>query len=150
MKFLLFWAIFLCPLLESYSFDKGPSDNGSKSKASGIVFFKGTLSQALKKAKVEGKMVFIDSYTVWCGPCKHLKNNIFPDENFSKFINENYVPMSINIEKGEGPKIKRKYPHYTFPTLLFIKNDGKLKNRFVGLPTYGAQELLNFAILASK
>jgi thioredoxin 1 len=135
----------------SFAFEKKPiKGEPSAKKSMGIIFFKGSFQQALHKAKKEGKMVFIDSYTNWCGPCKHLKKNIFPDENLSKFINENFVPMAINIETGEGPQIKRRYPHGTFPTLLFIKNDGKLKNKFVGLPTYGAQELLNFAKFVSK
>lgn len=29
-----------------------------------------SLEKALEKAKGEGKMVFIDCYTSWCGPCK--------------------------------------------------------------------------------
>ncbi len=128
--------------------DKDPTSR--KSKKIEIEYFKGTFKEALEKAKKEGKMVFIDSYTSWCGPCKHLKNNILPNESLAQYINEKYVPLAINIERGEGPRLKRKYPHYTFPTLLFIKSDGRLKNKFSGLPTYGAQELLNFAKLASK
>ncbi len=128
--------------------DKNPV--ARKTKKVEIEYFKGSFNEALQKAKKEGKMVFIDSYTSWCGPCKHLKNNILPNESLAQYINENYVPLAINIEKGEGPKLKRKYPHYTFPTLLFIKNDGRLKNKFSGLPTFGAQELLNFAKIASK
>ncbi len=130
--------------------DKDPILKKAKSKKNEIEFFNGSFKEALEKAKKEGKMVFIDSYTSWCGPCKHLKKNILPDESLSKYINENFVALSINIEKGEGPRLKRKYPHYTFPTLLFINSNGKLKNKFNGLPTYGAQELLNFAKLASK
>jgi hypothetical protein len=34
--------------------------------------------------------------------------------------------------------------------MLYIKSDGKLKNRFVGMPTYGATELLNFAKLVTN
>lgn len=151
MKLLIALSLIVFDYTYIFSKDKRPTVIVKNAvKKTGIIFFNGTLKEAIEKAKKEGKMVFIDSYTDWCGPCKHMKMNIFPDENFSKFINENYVPMAINIEKGEGPKIKIKYPHYTFPTLLFIKNDGKLKNKFVGLPTYGAQELLNFAKLASK
>jgi thioredoxin 1 len=149
MRVLLITFILFCSF-QSFSGEKDPLNKAKAKRNNQIVFFTGSLKEAIIKAKKEGKMVFIDSYTNWCGPCKHLKNNIFPDENFSKYINENFVPMAVNIEKGEGPQIRRRYPHGTFPTMLFIKNDGSLKNKFVGLPTYGAQELLNFAKFVSK
>ena len=45
----------------------------------GIKFSKDSLlSDALSQAKKEGKLVFIDCYTTWCGPCKHLAKEIFP------------------------------------------------------------------------
>ena len=31
-----------------------------------------SFSEALKKAKEENKMVFVDCYTSWCGPCKYM------------------------------------------------------------------------------
>ena len=36
----------------------------------GIQFFNGTFKEALAKAKKENKMVMMDCYTTWCGPCK--------------------------------------------------------------------------------
>ena len=37
-----------------------------------------TFDQALAQAKQEGKMLFIDCYTSWCGPCKMLASKVFP------------------------------------------------------------------------
>ncbi len=114
-------------------------------KKKNLEYFNGSFKEAIAKAKSEGKMIMIDSYTSWCAPCKQMKNMLENDKKLSNFLDENFVCLSINIEKGEGPKLKRKYPHGTFPTLLFIKSNGQLKNKFVGLPNYGATELLNFA-----
>jgi thioredoxin 1 len=114
-------------------------------KQEGIQFFEGTFKQALAKAQKENKMVFIDSYTRWCGPCKTMKNVILKEERLAAYLNENFVCMSVNIERGEGPSIKRRYPHGTFPSLLYIKPNGKLKNKFLGMPDHGATELLNFS-----
>jgi thioredoxin 1 len=127
--------------------DKFPKPNNQKQldKADGIQFFEGSFKEALEKAQKENKMVFIDSYTNWCGPCKTMKNIYLKEEKLVKFLNENFVCLSVNIEKGEGPSIKRRYPHGTYPSLLFIRANGKLKNKFLGLPDYGATELLNFS-----
>lgn len=37
-----------------------------------------TLEKALEKAKKENKLVFVDTYTSWCMPCKYMANTIFP------------------------------------------------------------------------
>ena len=52
--------------------------------AVGTQFFKGTFAQALAKAKKENRKLMVDCYTLWCGPCRHMAKNVFPDENLGK------------------------------------------------------------------
>ena len=59
-------------------------------EAQGIEFEHGTWAEALAKAQKEDKMIFVDGYAVWCGPCKMLAKNIFPQESVGKFFNENF------------------------------------------------------------
>ena len=54
-------------------------------KAEGIEFFEGTFKEALDKAKLEGKIVFVDAYTTWCGPCKRMSKNVFPKKEVGDF-----------------------------------------------------------------
>lgn len=44
--------------------------------AQGIEFFHGTYEEALQKARAEGKQIFVDVYTSWCGPCKMMAKNV--------------------------------------------------------------------------
>ena len=46
-------------------------------KEQGVTFFEGTLQAGLEKAKTENKLIFVDCYTTWCGPCKTLKTIYF-------------------------------------------------------------------------
>ena len=45
--------------------------------AQGIEFSHGTWKEVLAKAKQEDKLVFIDVYTSWCGPCKKMAAKVF-------------------------------------------------------------------------
>ena len=45
----------------------------------GIVFHDGTWEEALALAKEKDLPIFLDISASWCGPCKLLKNNTFPD-----------------------------------------------------------------------
>lgn len=57
----------------------------------GMVFETGNWDSILKKAKKEKKLIYLDAYTTWCGPCKMMKKNIFPDEAVGKFYNQHFV-----------------------------------------------------------
>ncbi len=95
-------------------------------------FFEGKWGEALKEAKSENKLLFVDAYAVWCGPCRWMANNVFPDEQVSKYFNENFINYKLDMEKGEGPKIAQNYKVTAYPTLLFIDGEGNVKHRVLG------------------
>ncbi len=86
----------------------------------------------LKKAKAENKIVFVDAYTTWCGPCKMMSNTIFPTKEVGDVFNKNFINAKIDMEKGEGPQIAQKYGIRAYPTYLFVNGDGELVHRGLG------------------
>lgn len=89
-------------------------------KSVGIRFMDVPLAKALETASVLNKPVFIDCYTVWCGPCKYLSSDVFPDKRVGDFYNEKFICLQIDMEKGEGLEIAKKYEIKSYPTLLFL------------------------------
>lgn len=69
--------------------------------AQGVEFRDISFAGALKAAKAENKTVFMDCYTSWCGPCKMMTNDIFPQEKVGKYMNENFVCVKYDMEKGK-------------------------------------------------
>lgn len=90
----------------------------------GIKFENDTFSNILAKAKKENKLVFLDAFTSWCGPCKMLEKNVFSQKKVGEYYNTNFINAHFDMEKGEGVDIARKYKIYSYPTLLFINGDG--------------------------
>ncbi len=94
--------------------------------AGGIDFFQGTWEEALEKAKKEDKLIFVDAYTTWCGPCKRMSKQVFTQDAVGEFYNKNFIAMKIDMEKTPGRKFQKKYPVSAFPTLYYIDGDGKV------------------------
>jgi len=100
--------------------------------ADGIQFEHGSWSDILAKAKKENKIVFVDAFTTWCGPCKWMAANSFPDKAVGEYFNSTFINAKIDMEKGEGIEIAKKYVIRAYPTLLFVNGDGELVHRAVG------------------
>lgn len=109
---------------------------GSCSSAQGGIVFQGTdsISEAVALAAKEGKMVFVDVYAVWCGPCKMLNSKIFSDKKVGDYMNKNFVNVKVDGERGEGPSVVRNYRVQGYPTLLILDGAGTEVGRIVGAP----------------
>lgn len=106
----------------------------------GIQFETGTWSEITAKSKATGKPIFLDCYTSWCGPCKALAKDIFPQKEVGDYFNANFINAKFDMEKGEGIELKKKFNVTVFPTLLFINSEGEELNRIVG----GANDATKF------
>lgn len=106
----------------------------------GITFFEGKLDQALAQAGKENKLVFLDIYAVWCGPCKRLKATTFKDAAVGEYFNKRFVSIAIDGEKGEGPALAQKLQLTAYPTLYILDAKGNVLRKMVGFRT--AEQLL--------
>jgi thioredoxin-related protein len=84
------------------------------------------------KAKKENKILFIDAYTSWCGPCKMMEKNTFTQKAVGDYFNANFVNARFDMEKGEGREIASKFGVRSYPTYLFLNGDGELVSQNYG------------------
>ena len=60
-----------------------------------------TLENAVEAQKTTPKKIFMDAYTVWCGPCKMLDKNTFSNKDVANYINKNFYAVKFNAEGNE-------------------------------------------------
>jgi len=98
----------------------------------GISFFHGTWDEALEEAKKTDKVIFVDAYAKWCGPCKAMARNVFTQEEVGTYFNENFINIKMDMEEKEGIAFGRKFAVSAYPTLFFVSNEGELIKKSVG------------------
>jgi thiol:disulfide interchange protein len=97
-----------------------------------IQFFQGSWKDALEQAAKEDKPIFVDAYTVWCGPCKYMANYVFTVDSVAEYYNQHFINYKIDMERGEGPAFASQYRVTAYPTLLYINSKGKVIHRVLG------------------
>jgi len=109
----------------------------------GIQFQELPFKDLIAKAKKEKKLVFIDAYASWCGPCKMMEKNVFVTKSVGDFFNKNFVNARIDMEKGEGREVASKFAVRSYPTYLFLNGEGELVSQ-----NYGYMEESMFLLMA--
>ncbi len=102
--------------------------------AQGVVFEPEgtTLEQASAKAKAENKLIFLDCYTQWCGPCKKMSKEVFPQESVGAFMNPKFVSIKIDMEGEYGAPLAKKLQIQAYPTFVIFNADAQEVSRFLG------------------
>ncbi len=113
-----------------------------------IVFIENDWNEALKQAAAKNKYVFVDAYATWCGPCKMLKNTTFKDKKAAEFYNKNFINISIDMEKGQGPQLAAQWQMQAYPTLIIFNPKGQPVLGTVGY--IKAPDLIRFGEAALK
>lgn len=92
----------------------------------GIQFIESNWAKAKAEAKKQNKLIFLDAYATWCGPCKMLKRNTFPDKAAGEFFNKYFVNVALDMESGDGPAVAATYQVNAYPTLIITDADGNM------------------------
>lgn len=92
-----------------------------------------TMEQILAQAKSQKKIVFVDVYTTWCGPCKWMDENTFKDARVSEKFNKTFLNYKVDGDSFEGVNVSIIYRVDSYPTYLFIGPDGKVIHRIEGI-----------------
>ncbi|HHG86316.1 MAG TPA: DUF255 domain-containing protein [Bacteroidetes bacterium] len=119
----------------------------SLAQEGGIEFFHGTMQEAKQKAAESGKLIFLDAYATWCGPCKWMAKYSFTDPQVASFYNENFINVKMDMERGEGPNLARRLGIRAYPTIFFLQPTGEVALKSTGAKdAYGLLDLAKGAL----
>lgn len=116
-----------------------------QSNFEGIKWTKGlTWAQIKVKAKEENKYIFLNCYATWCGPCKVMDQQVFPDEQVAGYLNDKFISVKVQMDKtekdsdsikrsySEAEAIGKKYHVDAYPSFMFFSPDGTIVDKQIG------------------
>ena len=101
--------------------------------AQGVIFRQDDWQNVLMQAKAQKKLIFVDIYTTWCGPCKEMDKKTFTEAMVGDKFNARFINYKIDAEKGYGITLAKRYGVTAFPTCLFIDANENLVYKQEGL-----------------
>jgi thioredoxin-related protein len=117
-------------------FFPGDSSDVSQARgqsAQGQLTWQTSLAQGQALAKQEHKYVLADVYTDWCGWCKRLDRDVFPDSKVVSYLQKDFICVKVNAEDpAEGKGVADAHQVTGYPCALVFSPEGKLIGRVEG------------------
>lgn len=135
--------IIFCCLIIATILSCTQNNSVTNEETTSVNFDTSSFAEIKTKAKAEGKLIFMDVATSWCGPCNWLSQYIFTNDTVAEYFNSKFINVKFDAEKGEGIEIAREYNVRCYPNLLFIDVDGNIVHRVGG--ALDVKELIQFA-----
>ncbi len=87
------------------------------------------LDEAKKVAQASGKMIFVDFFATWCGPCKMLERDCFSTDAFKKFGSK---LVFCRIDVDDQKSVAEQYGITAMPTQMILDKAGAVVKQTLG------------------
>lgn len=87
------------------------------------------LSEGLKAAQDTKKPLMVDFYADWCGWCKKLDKDVYPNPEVLKLA-EKFICVKVDTDANKADADK--YQISSLPTIVFLKPDGQVIEKIIG------------------
>jgi len=108
---------------------------------------------AKAKSKAENKPILINlTGSDWCPSCIKIKREIFSQEAFKKFADENLILMEVDFPqkkkqsealKKQNTALEEQYPNEGYPAVFLLDSEGKKLSEDLGSPKGGPDTFVN-------
>lgn len=111
--------------------------NSSQAGNDKLKIKKGTFEKVKAYAQKKNKIIFIDFYADWCGPCKKMDKEVLNNPEVVSFFNDNFINYKINADDELALIPKIDYQITSLPTYVWIMPNGEMLHFYKGTCTPG-------------
>ncbi len=93
-----------------------------------------SFEEAVEQADEQGKPILVDVWAPWCGWCKKMEKDVYPE--LSSTLNENFILTRLNRDDNESRKqyrqfsltplrLAQKFNVQSVPAIVLLSPEGK-------------------------
>ncbi len=112
-----------------------PAPGCEKRGKAGPAFHAISYPEAIAKANREKKVVFIEFFADWCGPCRQLERTTLAEGRVREFLATRTVAIRVNID--HNPELAQRFRVSSIPCMVFVDGQGNEIDRIQGLVSAG-------------
>lgn len=105
-----------------------------------VKWVEGSTDKVRELAVKADKLVFIDLYADWCGPCRMMEERVFKREDVGDYFDRHFVAAKYNVDRPTGRALMQRYGRGSIPFYLILNTDGELLGTILG--AYPTEEFL--------
>lgn len=94
-----------------------------------VTFIENDWSEAKKISQEMKRPIFVFATIKGCGPCIEMERKVFSDPEVKKVLEERFVNLRIDGQRGEGKDLVKEYAVPFYPTLLYFDSAQLLINK---------------------
>jgi len=98
-------------------------------------FQKGKFEEVLAMAKEQDKILFIDFWASWCGPCKRMDAEVLSDKELVAFFDKNFISIKLDADSEDAIIPKINYDVRSIPAYIWVDGDGNMVYHYRGTTT---------------
>jgi len=102
----------------------------AQAKTGAKIVWQPSFEKALVMAKKSGRPILVDFYAEWCGPCKMLDREVWPQ---ASVVQESRNWIAVKVDGDKRADLLKRYGITGFPTIAFLKPDGNISKTQVGI-----------------
>lgn len=89
-------------------------------------------AEAQQLAEKENKLIIIDYYATWCGPCKAFSANLKANEGLQNRLSKDFIMLKYDAEKDTNFHLTRKFHIRAYPTFVIVSPQVQYLDRLIG------------------
>ncbi len=130
-KYIPFFILLLFTLAD---FDRAKAQSGSLNW--------NDFNSAITSADHDNKTLFLFFEAEWCGFCKQMRSEVFPQDSIQDKVEKGFIPVAIDIESEEKiiyqdqEMSQKSFSHQmridATPTIMFMNSEGDVIGRYRG------------------